>query len=647
MYIIEYTKNGKTYTIHDPRLANNLDINAEGQISGWAKYGASAAKLTQAVNSAGSLTFTVQPEHNAVAALAAMEGIVKVLDIEGASSETVFTGRIFRRSRTFYNAVSCECEGALAFLNDRIAGKYTKTATASEHMTALLRQQSKITMGNCTVTNSATFENDDVSKSVWTALVDDLTGNFGGYIIPRYDGDTVYIDYLKTITAQSSQAVEFAVNLLDVTDEQDGSGMYNLVQPYGADDLMILSIANGWYNRAGEKVAEGASDAVYYKQGGYVLNAEDRDRYGEIAIGYENTEMTTAAELFADAIAKLNGGGAMPRSIRISAVDLSNIESGKSPFRLATVVQVNSTPHGLSVTYPLTEMEINLLDPAKSTLTLGQTADTVSGAVAGGSSGSSGGGSSPVTVYVTSVNGQTGDVTGAQAVDGAAITPASVNVGGAVSLTETTDGRGVLTVYNASGTTMVKAYANSGTAGGEVDVHNTNGTATAKLYGGNSGVGGSLKLLNTSGGIRAAVGVSTGGQGVVELYDTSGNAYTLTPAKIGQIGPSLTLLWTNPNWNTNFAAQTVSLNLSGYTAIMTVFAYATSVKTRRGTQTQLVDGATYTFEAPHTSVGNYWFRREVTASTTGVTFGTGGYFEDGSFQGGNLYTMPLYIYGIK
>ena len=251
---------------------------------------------------------------------------------------------------------------------------------------------------------------------------------------------------------------------------------------------------------------------------------------------------------------------------------------------------------------------------------------------------------------VDSVNGYTGDVTGAQAVADADIAPSSVNVGGAVSLTETTDGRGVLTVYNASGTTMVKAYANSGTAGGEVDAHNTNGTATAKLYGGNSGVGGSLKLLNTSGGIRAAVGVSTGGQGVVELYDASGTAHTLTPALIDQIGTgsgSLTLLWTNPNWNSVFAAQTVSLNLSGYTAIMTVFAYATSVKTRRGTQTQLVDGATYTFEAPHTSGGNYWFRREVTASTTGVTFGTGGYFEDGSLQGGDLYTMPLYIYGIK
>ena len=150
--------------------------------------------------------------------------------------------------------------------------------------------------------------------------------------------------------------------------------------------------------------------------------------------------------------------------------------------------------------------------------------------------------------------------------------------------------------------------------------------------------------LVKSGGVYSAIPRVVASDGIeVESYTSADGKPTYAVSTAG----SLTLLWTNPNWNTNFAAQTVSLNLSGYTAIMTVFAYATSVKTRRGTQTQLVDGATYTFEAPHTSGGNYWFRREVTASTTGVTFGTGGYFENGSFQGGDLYTMPLYIYGIK
>ena len=136
---------------------------------------------------------------------------------------------------------------------------------------------------------------------------------------------------------------------------------------------------------------------------------------------------------------------------------------------------------------------------------------------------------------VTSVNGATGDVTGAQAVDGAAITPASVNVGGVVSLTETSDGRGVATVYNALGTTMVKAYANSGTSGGEIDLNNGSGKVTVQLYGGNDGTGGSLTFRNDAAADRAQVGVSASGAGVLILYDANGNSRKLTPDLIQKL----------------------------------------------------------------------------------------------------------------
>lgn len=528
MYIIEYTKDGKTYTIHDPRLANNLDVDETGRLYGWAKYGASAAKLTQAVNSAGSLNFTIQPEHNAVAALAAMEGVVRVTDGEA----TVFLGRIIRLSRTFTNAVNCECEGALAFLNDSLAGQYTRSTTASAHMTALLNGQftylaeHKITMGSCTVTQSGSFANDDVSKSVWTCLMDDLVGSFGGYIVPRYNGDTVYIDYLTAVTAQSEQKVEFAVNLLDVTDERDGSGMYNCVWPYGAEGQMILSVENGYYNRAGQKVSEGASDAIYYKQGGYVINIADRNRYGAISIGYKKEDLTTAAELFADAVATLNSGGVMPRSIRISAVDLSGVREGIAAFRLATAVQAESVPHGLSVVYPLTEMEIDLLDPARSSLTLGQTEGTMSGAVAGGVSSGAGGVSS-----------------GAGGVDGTAIAPESVAIKSGettvAKLYRTSDGRGVLALYDEDAPTniAVQLYAVNSAGGGVV--RNSSGknviTFSTSVTGYQPGAG-AIQLSKAAGGVAAVLGAGYDtGEGVLSLRDSSGAAHDLTPALIDKL----------------------------------------------------------------------------------------------------------------
>lgn len=136
---------------------------------------------------------------------------------------------------------------------------------------------------------------------------------------------------------------------------------------------------------------------------------------------------------------------------------------------------------------------------------------------------------------VTSVNGNKGDVTGAQAVAGAAIAPSSVDVGGAVTLTETSDGRGVVTVYNASGATRVKAYANSGNSGGMVDVYNGDGKLAAKFYGGNSGYGGAVSFYDTTSDQRAYLGLTTSGAGTLILSDTSGNSYTLTPALIQKL----------------------------------------------------------------------------------------------------------------
>lgn len=108
------------------------------------------------------------------------------------------------------------------------------------------------------------------------------------------------------------------------------------------------------------------------------------------------------------------------------------------------------------------------------------------------------------------------------------------------------------------------------------------------------------------------------------------------------------LLWTNASPTSAFAAQTISIDLSGYASIMTVFAYATTVTGRRGTQTQLVDDAKYAFDAPNESESGLWCRRDVTAAATGVVFGGGGYFSaDAGFTANNIYAIPLYIYGIK
>lgn len=160
---------------------------------------------------------------------------------------------------------------------------------------------------------------------------------------------------------------------------------------------------------------------------------------------------------------------------------------------------------------------------------------------------------------VTSVNGQTGDVTGAQAVAGAEISPASVNVGGvawmarkndggylvannaggvaAAEMYSTEDRRGVVSVNNAEGALAVRLYAENNKAGGAV-IRNAAGANIINLISSLSGFqaqSGAIMLRSANGSGRAALGTNTSDNGVLTLTDASGNAYTLTPALIQKL----------------------------------------------------------------------------------------------------------------
>lgn len=86
----------------------------------------------------------------------------------------------------------------------------------------------------------------------------------------------------------------------------------------------------------------------------------------------------------------------------------------------------------------------------------------------------------------------------------------SVSTGNVVArLRSTDDNRGNLQMYNASGTLMLNAYAN--TSGAEIDLHNGSGARRAALY------------------------TTASGSSCLLLTDSSGNNYTLTPEKIKEL----------------------------------------------------------------------------------------------------------------
>ena len=101
------------------------------------------------------------------------------------------------------------------------------------------------------------------------------------------------------------------------------------------------------------------------------------------------------------------------------------------------------------------------------------------------------------------------------------------------------------------------------------------------------------------------------------------------------------LLWTNASSSSSFAAQTVSLDLSGYDIILIIGVFSANYNTvlapvfsTVGEKGQLI------FVGQNGKVGS----RDMTVTATGVQFDVG-YYDATSDK--NAYAIPLKIYGIK
>lgn len=107
------------------------------------------------------------------------------------------------------------------------------------------------------------------------------------------------------------------------------------------------------------------------------------------------------------------------------------------------------------------------------------------------------------------------------------------------------------------------------------------------------------------------------------------------------VGMSMTLLWTNVDDESAFAAQTLSLNIGGYDAVLIKFKLATNVSTYANTIGFV--GERTTLYSSNASTTSYTYKRYATITTSDITFSTG-------YRGataGTSYAIPCEVYGIK
>lgn len=385
-------------------------------------------KVKMEVNTVGEGSFTIYKNHPYYDKIKRLKSIFEVSDEIGV----IFRGRMTDDTVDFQNGKAIDLEGLMAFFNDSIIAPYNfpeDFLEDAEYITAaesgnvvefflgwLIEQHNsqvqefqRFKLGVVTVAdpNNYLSRSDTEAQCTWDVLKSKLFDSaLGGYLCIRYEADGNYIDYLSEFTLTNTQEIEFGENLLDLKRTTKGSETYSAIIPIGAEieveaetettseetedtetetetetettkvKLTLESIPDGNITDDIVKVAlPNGLHALY--------SIAAVEEYGWICPKPSETtwdDVTTVENLLTKSVEYMTGTAVMlSETIETTACDLHFTDEEIRSFRIYRLTKVNSTPHGLSKIYPLTKLEIPLLQPQNTKITLGETVKTLTG----------------------------------------------------------------------------------------------------------------------------------------------------------------------------------------------------------------------------------------------------------------------------
>ena len=499
------------------------------------------ATLALALDSAGSLEADVPVSHPLYPTIASLPLLGRdVWRVERDGTE-VFRGRLLSRERMpLDGSVHVVVEGELAMLNDSLCLPYSFSGSPTEYLQQLVRGHNaqvddwkRFSVGRVTVIdkggNDYIVRGSESTATTWEELSAKTVGSSdAGHIVLRRG--TRVIDWLASVAAPCDQVVKLGWNLLNLSDEADGSELVTAIHAVGADQngtrLEIASTRTG-----------GAGVTV---RGGMLVNDALAATNGIVVREVVWDDVTTEAALWSRALAYCQQLS-LPRSVTVKAIDMSDAGYAVDAFDVGQVVDLDAldTQGRMQVT----GIEWDLLDPAGGSITFGKaqvtssarnasTSQTAQAAyyVAGNSSGGGGGGATytlsgdGATVTLSGSDGTTSDTT---------ITANAIGAQSALSVETGTLSKG--SAASSLGTNSCRRY-------GKVVVVSVNGMALASALSSGS-TSGTLATVPSGYRPHAAIRVPFGSSGNNVGYVTvsTAGAITLRNSGSGSIATSASL----------------------------------------------------------------------------------------------------------
>ena len=355
------------------------------------------------VNTVGESSFSIYATHPFYSKLKKLRSVFEIKQ----DGDTIFRGRMTEDTKDFNNIKVVDLEGVMAYFNDSIIRPFTfpddftndeeyTTAAAGGNVVEYLlgwligqhnsqvQDFQKFKLGKVTVADPNNYVARSATdyKSTWETLNNALFGSaLEGFLCIRYEEDGNYIDYLSDFELTNTQRIAYGENLLDLTNKSSATSTYTAIIPLGAKVKNDDEEGTPEKQVTIEGLADGAVTEDIIKKGDTLYSKSAVEEYGWIYAPPSESkwdDVTEAENLREKAVEFLSGKATkLNNTITIKAVDLHFSDADIAAFRIYRHVLTYSKAHGHEGQYKLTELDIDILNPQNTKITLGDTIRTL------------------------------------------------------------------------------------------------------------------------------------------------------------------------------------------------------------------------------------------------------------------------------
>ena len=341
-------------------------------------YIAYDATVKKELNKVDSCEFTIPTAGAGYDIIEKLKSVITVYD----NNEKIFHGRCINITKDFYNQRKFYCEGELGYLNDSILRPYAFSAEMGgapdtpgnifkyyvQRHNASVDASKRFVVGDISTMQSEQIVRESSQyPTTLNEMQEKLLENYGGYVVPRYVGDKIYLDYKAESGGDNNQIIQFGTNLLKLEEHVDAGDVKTVIIPTGATlDGTNLPLT-----------IESVNDGKDYLESSSAIAL-----FGRIEDCVAWDDIHDANELKAAGQTKLNSLIKEAITLNLSAVDLSMLDVNADRIRVGEYNRVLSLPHGIDDFFQCSRMVLSLSDPKKNEYTFGNPKHRISEQVA-------------------------------------------------------------------------------------------------------------------------------------------------------------------------------------------------------------------------------------------------------------------------